>query len=161
MPIAHLEAFYPYFLGNISKLASPLKQWVRGHPEVRWSRFVSSKKPCFRHNFWTKTFISPIFTTYTPPLPYMVGKLRISASIWHQAIEIWSILQAVRILLTPPETYYGMILDCDLTGDVNIGKHHHHYHNYHYYHSIVITHGIRRRPIFVEIYQWWKGPSKF
>ena len=44
----------------------------------------------------------------------MVGKLWISASIWHQAIEIWSILQAVRILLTPPETYYGMILDCDL-----------------------------------------------
>ena len=29
---------------------------------------MSSKKPCFRHNFWTKTFISPIFTTYTPPL---------------------------------------------------------------------------------------------
>ena len=68
MPIAHLEAFYPYFLGNISKLASPLKQWVPGHPEVRWSRFVSSKKPCFRHNFWTETLISPIFTTSTPPL---------------------------------------------------------------------------------------------
>ena len=45
----------------------------------------------------------------------MVGQLRISASIWHQAIEIWSILQAVRISLTPPETYYGMILDCDVS----------------------------------------------
>ena len=25
------------------------------------------KKPCFRHNFWTETLISPIFTTCTPP----------------------------------------------------------------------------------------------
>merc|ERR1712110_1369550 len=31
-------------------------------------RFVSAKKPCFRHNFWTETLISPIFTTSTPPL---------------------------------------------------------------------------------------------
>ena len=68
VPIAHFEAFYPYFWGNISKLASPRKQWVPGHPEVRWSRFVSLKKPCFRHNFWTETLISPIFTTSTPPL---------------------------------------------------------------------------------------------
>ena len=29
---------------------------------------MSSKKPCFRHNFWTETLISPIFTTSTPPL---------------------------------------------------------------------------------------------
>ena len=35
VPIAHFEAFYPYFWGNISKLASPLKQWAPGHPEVR------------------------------------------------------------------------------------------------------------------------------
>ena len=34
---------------------------------------------------------------------YMVGKPRISASIWHQAIEIWSILQAVRISGTHPD----------------------------------------------------------
>ena len=31
---------------------------------------------------------------------YMVGKLWISPSIWRQAIEIWRILPAVRILLT-------------------------------------------------------------
>ena len=35
-----------------------------------------------------------------PPLPYMVGKLWISASIWHRAIEIWRILPPVRILMT-------------------------------------------------------------
>ena len=31
---------------------------------------------------------------------YIVGKLWISPSIWHQAIEIWRILQAVRIFRT-------------------------------------------------------------
>ena len=28
-------------------------------------------------------------------------------------------------------------------------------------HFLNISHGVRRRSIFVEIYQWWKGSSKF
>ena len=48
------------------------------------------RKPWFRQ-----------FLPHLPPsLPYMVGKLCISASIWHRAIEIWRILPPVRILMT-------------------------------------------------------------
>ena len=37
-------------------------------PVKNFSPYQFHALPCFRHNFWTKTFISPIFTTYTPPL---------------------------------------------------------------------------------------------
>ena len=49
------EGFYPYFWGNISKLAPPLKFGVPGHSEVRQSIFVSAKNPCLMPNSWTKT----------------------------------------------------------------------------------------------------------
>ena len=118
VPIAHLEAFYPYFLGNISKLASPLKQWVRGHPEVRWSRFVSLKKPCFRHNFWTETLISPIFTTSTPPchtwlesygshlqfgteLPRFEGSYQPSEFLWHVGTESRNVSLIWDLVISP------------------------------------------------------------
>ena len=43
-----------------------------------------------------------LFRPHLPPTPniYIVGQLWIFAFIWRWAIEIWSILQAVRILLT-------------------------------------------------------------
>ena len=48
----------------------------------------------------------------------MVGKPRISASFWHQAIEIWCILQAVRISVTDPDrllnSSWHCVLDLDL-----------------------------------------------
>ena len=47
-----------------------------------------------------------------PPMVYMVGKPRISASIWHQAIEIWSILQAVRISWTHPDRLLNSSWHC-------------------------------------------------
>ena len=50
-----------------------------------------------------------------PPMVYMVGKPRISASIWHQAIEIWSILQAVRISVTDPDRLLNSSWHCVLS----------------------------------------------
>ena len=95
--------------------------------------------------FWTETLILPIFTTYTPPpFPYMVGKLWISASIWHRAINIWRILSAVRISRTHPDrflnsSWHCVINPCDASGSKrghrdnamsswNIHHYHHHQH---------------------------------
>ena len=47
-----------------------------------------------------------------PPMVYMVRKPRISASIWHQAIKIWCILQAVRILVTDPDRLLNSSWHC-------------------------------------------------
>ena len=47
-----------------------------------------------------------------PPMVYMVGKPRISASIWHQAIKIWCILQAVRISVTDPDRLLNSSWHC-------------------------------------------------
>ena len=44
----------------------------------------------------------------------MVGKPRISASNWHQAIEIWCILQAVRISVTDPDRLLNSSWHCVL-----------------------------------------------
>ena len=51
---------------------------------------------------------------YPPPMVYMVGKPRISASIWHQAIKIWCILQAVRISVTDPDRLLNSSWHCVL-----------------------------------------------
>ena len=67
-------------------------------------------------NSWTETLISPIFTTSTPPLPYMVGKLWISPSIWHQAIEIWRILPPARILRTRWNRNVSLIWELVISG---------------------------------------------
>ena len=45
---------------------------------------------------------------------HMVGKPRISASFWHQAIKIWSILQAVRISVTDPDRLLNASWHCVL-----------------------------------------------
>ena len=39
----------------------------------------------------------------------------IMAFCWPYSFTLPKFLQALRILLTPPESYYGMILDCDIT----------------------------------------------
>ena len=53
------------------------------------------------------------FLLYLPPtMIYMVGKPRISASIWHQAIKIWCILQAVRISVTDPDRLLNSSWHC-------------------------------------------------
>ena len=43
------------------------------------------------------------------------NKLWISASIWHQAIEIWRILPAVRILRTHPDRFLNSSWHCVLS----------------------------------------------
>ena len=86
-------------------------------PRPLWSEIihicVSAKNPSFRPNSWTKTLIWPISTTSTPPNIYIVGKLWIMAICWPYPFTLPKFLQDLRILLTPPESYYGMILDCD------------------------------------------------
>ena len=60
-----------------------------------------------------------------PPMIYMVGKPRISASIWHQAIKILCILQAVRISGTDPDRLLSSSWHCVLSvfwPDVYYGK---------------------------------------
>ena len=47
-----------------------------------------------------------------PPMIYVVGKPRISASIWHQAIKIWCILQAIRISGTDPDRLLNSSWHC-------------------------------------------------
>ena len=44
----------------------------------------------------------------------MVGKLWISGSIWHRAIEIWRILEAFRILITHPDRFLNSSWHCVL-----------------------------------------------
>ena len=46
-------------------------------------------------------------------------------------------LQALRILLTPPESYYGMILDCDLLSNVLYIRH------WFFYNQRMISEGVR------------------
>ena len=59
-----------------------------------------------------------------PPMVYMVGKPRISASIWHQAIKIWSILQAIRISGTHPDRLLNSSWHCvvSINGDMKHTK---------------------------------------
>ena len=49
-----------------------------------------------------------------PPMVYMVGKPRVSASFWHQGIEILCILQAVRISGTHPDRLLNSSWHCVL-----------------------------------------------
>ena len=55
-----------------------------------------------------------------PPFIYMVGKPRILASFWHQAIEIWSILQAVRISVTDPDRLLNSSWHCVIEGFIHL-----------------------------------------
>ena len=94
---------------------TPKDFWVPDPAKVGRSRFLSWKnmilglilgrKPWF-HQFW------PHLTLPPHTLPYMVGNLWISASIWHQAIEIWRILPAVRILRTHPDRFLNSSWHC-------------------------------------------------
>ena len=55
-----------------------------------------------------------------PPTIHIVGKPRISASIWHQAIKIWCILQAVRISVTDLDRLLNSSWHCVITLWVDI-----------------------------------------
>ena len=60
-------SFLPIVLGELIEIGITFE--IVG-PRPPWSQIIQIcvlKKPCFRHNFWTETLISPIFTTSTPP----------------------------------------------------------------------------------------------
>ena len=63
-----------------------------------------------------KPWFDPFRPHLSPPNIYIVGKLWILPFIWRWAIEIWSILQAVRILLTSWDrimhSYLHSVISC-------------------------------------------------
>ena len=58
--------------------------------------------------------VSDSFRFPSSQRPYNVGKLWISGSIWHRAIVIWSILQDVRIFMTPLHRFLNSSWHCVL-----------------------------------------------
>ena len=94
---------------------------IRGFPTMytmRGGKYSQNwRKTWFCPNFRPKNtnFSGQKFWTYLPPpMIYMVGKPRISASFWHQVIEIWSILQSVRISGTHPDRLLNSSCHCVL-----------------------------------------------
>ena len=100
-PMAHFDRYYPHFWWVLTEMTTLQNFGVPDPPKVGRTRFVSRKKHDLGPIFGTKSPICPISNIFTPPMIYIVGKLWISGSIWQRAIEILSIPQAVRILMTP------------------------------------------------------------
>ena len=95
---------------------------VRDRPPHRVnpiSRFESSTSL-----HWRKPWFDQFWPHLLPPLPYIAGKIWISGSIWHRAIEIWSILQTIRIFMTHPDRFLNSSWYCVIfkfVSSVNIG----------------------------------------